>query len=231
MSADGRGDVPAKRVDVSPRRVVDGGVKRVRNGGSTHGGRHLTVYDNLKDAIVTGTLRPMERITEHEVAARFGLSRTPVREAFRRLQAEGLILVVPQRGSFVSQPNLEDILEIYQIRTPLECMAARIAAETIEEAQLAILEDLVRIERERADRRSAERSLRASAEFHAVLYECTRNKRLVAFLKEMQNQVHRVRVLWPSTVIPQGESSSPTPLPRWPQLPKNVPSMVNLRTL
>jgi DNA-binding GntR family transcriptional regulator len=199
VPAEGRGDVPAKRVDASPKRA-DASAKRARNG-STRGGRHVTVYDNLKDAILTGTLRPMERITEHEVAARFGLSRTPVREAFRRLQAEGLILVVPQRGSFVSQPNLEDILEIYQIRTPLECLAARIAAETIEETQLAVLEDLVRIERERADRRSAERSLRAAAEFHSVLYECTRNKRLVAFLKEMQNQVHRVRVLWPSTVI------------------------------
>jgi DNA-binding GntR family transcriptional regulator len=165
-----------------------------------HGGRHVTVYDHLKDAILKGTLRPMERITEHEVAARFGLSRTPVREAFRRLQAEGLILVVPQRGSFVSQPNLEDILEIYQIRTPLECMSARIAAESIDEAQLAVLEDLVRIERERGDERSTERSLRAAHEFHSVIHGCTRNKRLVRFLVEMQNQVHRVRALWPSTV-------------------------------
>ena len=53
---------------------------------------------NLKDAIVTGSLRPMERITENEVAARYGPRRTPVREAFRRLEAEGLIQVVPQRG-------------------------------------------------------------------------------------------------------------------------------------
>ena len=71
---------------------------------------------HLKDAIITGSLRPMERITENQVAASYGLSRTPVREAFRRLEAEGLIQVVPQRGSFVSQPSVADILEIYQIR-------------------------------------------------------------------------------------------------------------------
>lgn len=162
--------------------------------------RPENVYAHLKDAILTGSLRPMERITENKVAASYGLSRTPVREAFRRLETEGLIRVIPQRGSFVSQPSVEDILEIYQIRMPLECMSARIAAERIEEDQLAELEDLVSAERSRAEGRSAERSLRASARFHAALYACTRNKRLASFLMDMQNQVHRVRVLWPSTV-------------------------------
>jgi DNA-binding GntR family transcriptional regulator len=164
------------------------------------------VYHQLKDAILTGTLRPMERITENKVAASFGLSRTPVREAFRRLEVEGLIQVVPQRGSFVSRPSVEDILEIYQIRLPLECLSARIAAERIEEEQLAALERLVAAERAHGQARSAERSLKASAEFHAVLHACTRNKRLASFLSEMQNQVHRVRVLWPSTVARLGET-------------------------
>jgi DNA-binding GntR family transcriptional regulator len=162
--------------------------------------RQENVYVQLKDAILTGSLRPMERITENKVAASYGLSRTPVREAFRRLETEGLIQVIPQRGSFVSQPSVEDILEIYQIRMPLECMSARIAAERIEDDQLEELETLVRAERTRAEGRSAERSLRASARFHAVVYACARNKRLAAFLMDMQNQVHRVRVLWPSTV-------------------------------
>jgi len=142
----------------------------------------------------------MERITENKVAASYGLSRTPVREAFRRLEAEGLIQVIPQRGSFVSQPSVEDILEIYQIRMPLECMSARLAAERIEDEQLLVLEKLVTAERARVEGRNAERSLRASAEFHGVLYACTRNKRLASFLGDMQRQVHRVRVLWPSTV-------------------------------
>ncbi len=162
--------------------------------------RPQNIYVRLKDAIITGSLRPMERITENKVAASYGLSRTPVREAFRRLEAEGLIQVIPQRGSFVSQPSVEDILEIYQIRMPLECMSARVAAERIEDEQLLVLENLVRAEQARVEGRNAERSLRASAEFHGVLYACTRNKRLASFLRDMQRQVHRVRVLWPSTV-------------------------------
>lgn len=159
-----------------------------------------TVYTKLRNAILAGTLKPMERITENQVAARFGLSRTPVREAFRRLEAEGLILVVPQRGSFVSQPSVEDILEIYQMRAPLEGMAARIAAESITDAQLLHLEELLNAEAERRDRPSAERSLRLNREFHAIIFACTRNKRMAALLMDMQDQVHRVRVLWPSTM-------------------------------
>lgn len=158
------------------------------------------VYAQVRHAILTGALRPKERITENQIAERFGLSRTPVREAFRRLEAEGLIVVVPQRGAFVSQPSLEDILEIYQIRTPLECMATRIAADTITEDQLRRLEELVEAERDGRERRSSDRSLRLNREFHAIIFACTRNRRLNSVLTEMQHQVHRVRVLWPSTV-------------------------------
>jgi DNA-binding GntR family transcriptional regulator len=156
------------------------------------------VYVELRTAILQGTLPPLERITENQIAARFGLSRTPVREAFRRLEAEGLIQVVPQRGSFVSQPSLEGILEIYQIRTPLEAMATRVAAETIEAGPLKRLEEILALEQDR--RLSAERSLRLNREFHAVIVACARNRRLTSMLVGLQDEVHRVRVLWPSTV-------------------------------
>jgi DNA-binding GntR family transcriptional regulator len=145
-------------------------------------------------------MRPHERITETQVAERFGLSRTPVREAFRQLERDGLIVVVPQRGAFVSQPSLEDILEIYQIRTPLECMAARIAAEAITAEQVRRLEELMEADRGRHQGRSADVALRLNREFHAVIFACTRNRRLASFLLEMQDQVHRVRALRPSTV-------------------------------
>jgi DNA-binding GntR family transcriptional regulator len=169
-------------------------------GSSSPGTRPARVYDRLKDAIITGTLRPLERITENKVAADFGLSRTPVREALQRLEVEGLIQVVPKRGSFVSRPTVEDILEIYQIRTPLEAACTRVAAERLEEDQLALLDRLVRVERGRGPGRSPDRSLRAAAQFHTVIYGCSRNQRMATLLIDLQSQVHRVRVLWPSTV-------------------------------
>ena len=170
--------------------------------------RPAHVYDRLKDAIITGTLRPLERISENKVAADFGLSRTPVRQALQRLEAEGLIQVVPKRGSFVSRPTVEDILEIYQIRTPLEAVCARVAAERIEESQLTLLDRLVRVEQARGPGRAADRSLRAAAQFHAVIYGCSRNQRMATLLVDLQNQVHRVRVLWPSTVARLGDTWS-----------------------
>ena len=196
----------ASRSAVAASHAVARRARHATGAGAASEQHRSTVYTKLRNAILAGALKPMERITENQVAERFGLSRTPVREAFRRLEAEGLILVVPQRGSFVSQPSVEDILEIYQMRTPLEGMAARIAAELITDEQLRHLEDLLRAEEHRKDRPSAERSLRLNREFHAVIFACTRNKRLASFLMDMQDQVHRVRVLWPSTLARLGET-------------------------
>ncbi len=162
-------------------------------------GRRASAYQRIKEAILAGTLRPLERITEADVAARLGLSRTPVREAFGLLAAEGLITVIPQRGSFVSQLRIDDILEIYQIRTPLECMAARVAAETIDDTELDVLDRLVEVEAAGQGTRSARESLDANAEFHRIIIECVRNLRLQALIGQLQGQVHRARLLWPST--------------------------------
>jgi DNA-binding GntR family transcriptional regulator len=123
-----------------------------------------------------------------------------VREAFGLLAAEGLIVVVPKRGSFVSQLSVDDILEIYQIRMPLECMAARVAAQTLDEAGLATLQRLVKTEAGRTATRRPQDSLKASAQFHDVIIGCLHNKRLTTLLNQLQGQVHRARALWPSTV-------------------------------
>jgi DNA-binding GntR family transcriptional regulator len=169
-------------------------------GASADTGRRASAYEKIKEAILGGALRPLERISEAEVATRLRLSRTPVREAFGLLAAEGLIVVVPRRGSFVSQLRIDDILEIYQVRTPLECMAARIAAETLDEPMLAELGRLVEAEAARQGSRIARESLDANLEFHQIIVGCVRNRRLKALVGQLQGQVHRARMLWPSTL-------------------------------
>ena len=166
---------------------------------SSDTGRRTSAYLRIKEAILAGALRPLERITESDVASRLGLSRTPVREAFGLLAAEGLIDVIPQRGSFVSQLRIDDILEIYQIRTPLECMAARVAAEIIDDATLDVLDRMVEVEAAGQGTRATKASLAANAEFHRLIIECVRNRRLRALVGQLQGQVHRARLLWPST--------------------------------
>ena len=160
-----------------------------------------SAYDHIKGAILSGALRPLEGLTEEQIAGRLGLSRTPVREAFTLLAAEGLIETVPKRGSFVSELNVDDILEIYQIRLPLERMTVRIAAEALSDAELEELERLVETEMShQGDAAHAAESLAASAGFHDIINGAAQNKRLETLLKQLQGQVHRARVLWPSTV-------------------------------
>jgi DNA-binding GntR family transcriptional regulator len=167
----------------------------------TGGGGHRSfAYDQIKEAILSGALRPLERITEEQLAGRLGLSRTPVREAFGLLAAEGLITVVAKRGSFVAPLGVDDILEIYQLRSPLECMTARIAAKNISETQLAQLERLVEVELSEEATRSVQKSLARSMEFRDIVNSCANNNRLKALLRELQSQTHRARALWPSTL-------------------------------
>ena len=173
-------------------------VGRARRSGPGDVGYRESAYQQIKDAILSGTLQPAERITESEVAARLGLSRTPVREAFGLLAAEKLIVIIPQRGSFVSQPTVQDLLEVYQIRVPLECMAVRIAARTISDEELTTLQHLIDGERPQEGVPLA-RTLASSSRFHEAIVACTRNARLVTLLKQLQGQVHRVRVFWSST--------------------------------
>lgn len=165
------------------------------------GGDHRTfAYDQIKEAILSGALHPLERITEDQLAGRLGLSRTPVREAFGLLAAEGLITVVAKRGSFVAALGVDDLLEIYQMRSPLECMTARIAAKNITETQLAQLERLVEVELSEEATRSVQKSLAHSMEFRDIVNSCANNNRLKALLRELQRQTHRARALWPSTL-------------------------------
>jgi len=167
---------------------------------SPAGGHRSYAYHQIKEAILSGTLRPLERITEDQLAGRLGLSRTPVREAFGLLAAEGLITVVAKRGSFVAPLGVDDLLEIYQMRSPLECMTARIAAKNITESQLAELGRLVETELSQEATRSVQKSLARSMEFRDIVNSCANNTRLKALLKELQSQTHRARALWPSTL-------------------------------
>ena len=81
------------------------------------------VFESLKDAILTQTLPPGKRLLENELAESLGVSRTPVREAIRRLEQEGLVAMIPRKGAYVSGISLKDIREVYEIRAALEMLA------------------------------------------------------------------------------------------------------------
>ena len=91
----------------------------------------LEAYTSLESAILTGELKPCERLVEQELAARLGMSRTPIREALRRLEERGLVRILPHRGAVVAEISPVDIENIYTVRCHVESLAARLAAERL----------------------------------------------------------------------------------------------------
>jgi DNA-binding GntR family transcriptional regulator len=145
--------------------------------------------DGLRRAIVAGELRPGQRVAQEEVAQRLGVSIAPVREALRVLEQEGQVTYFPRRGYFVTELQLSDLTEIYELRDVLEERAARRALPTLDEDALARI-DL------------AARDGVAAAEAGDVAAELEANRRFHFSILESPDQVHAMRVirlLWDST--------------------------------
>jgi DNA-binding GntR family transcriptional regulator len=157
--------------------------------------RHSQAHLELRRRILEGELQPQAPLSEYQLAAQLGLSRTPVREALKRLEHEGLVRFVHNRGAFVAGLSVRDIVEIYQVREPLEALAARIAAEEMPSASVEGLErELDSAEKLAAQGRTKE-ACESDVHLHKEIIRCTNNTRLVTFLATLDDQVHRVRVL------------------------------------
>ena len=107
--------------------------------------RHLTLRERIvefiKDAVISGSLKPGERVPESEIAERFGISRTPIREAFRQLESDGFLLMTPRKGAVVSPITDKDVREFYAIKSLLEGFAAGEACEKLTEKEIKQFQD------------------------------------------------------------------------------------------
>jgi DNA-binding GntR family transcriptional regulator len=108
---------------------------------ATHQGNSQAAYDQIRLAIVEGRYPPGQRLVEQRIGEEFALSRTPVREALRRLEAEGLVQSIPNRGAVVRSVSLEDVSDLYGLRARLEAYGAELAAERIEPEQVDKIND------------------------------------------------------------------------------------------
>jgi DNA-binding GntR family transcriptional regulator len=142
--------------------------------------RGEVAYSRLKAAVRAGVLKPGQRIRENEMATQLDMSRTPVREALRRLEADGLLTFAPYRGMMISELDHQAVMELYQMREVLEGTAAGLAARHASEAEIGILEDLVA-----ADKGSAADPKEASThnrQFHGAVYRSAHNRYLLKTL-------------------------------------------------
>ena len=154
------------------------------------------VFETLRDAIITQVLKPGERLMEIQLADEMGVSRTPVREAIRKLELEGLVVMVPRKGAYVAGVSMKDIHEVYEVRSALEMLAATLAAERITEEELDALERQVLRESEEEDKQDGsdlDNIIYIDSSFHDIIYQAAHNQRLVQFVNILQEQLQRFR--------------------------------------
>jgi len=153
-------------------------------------------YRTLRAMVLELELPPGAPLAETEMSERLGVSRTPVREALGRLAREGLVRQHPGRGAFVSEISIPDLVELYQMREALETHAARLAAETIDDAGRAVLSELLEAfeqEREGLERGETDSYYELTARMDEAIVGLAGNRRLASALSEIWAQISRAR--------------------------------------
>jgi DNA-binding GntR family transcriptional regulator len=152
------------------------------------------VFNTLREAILRGDIKPGERLMELQLASKLGVSRTPIREAIRMLEQEGLAVTVPRKGAEVAKMTLKDMEDVLEIREALDELAVRIACENISEEQLERLGDIKEQFENNTIVGDVKEIAAADVSFHDVIYEATDNPKLVTLLNNLREQVYRYRV-------------------------------------
>ena len=155
------------------------------------------VHDHLRDEIISGSLTPGTELHEVALAASFGVSRGPIREALGRLATEGLVTIRPRRGAVVRALSSDEFIEAYQVREALEMMAVRLAVPKLTEEDLDAMERLVEEMAELADAGDVKGFFDANAAFHQLFFAASGNGMLATLYRQLRGQIdrHRLRSL------------------------------------
>jgi len=149
------------------------------------------VYHAIKDAILKGAYKPQQRFKETDLAKTLGVSRTPIREAMRKLEIDGLVEYVPHKGTVVSGFDLSEILDIYEVRTVLETLIAKRAAENITDELIEKLKlNIKKFETEENN----DTILALLDEFNELIYEASKCSKLVNLMRHTRGYFKRVRI-------------------------------------
>ena len=156
-------------------------------------------YDEIRRRILDGEFIPSSPISEYQLAAELKFSRTPVREALKRLGEEGLVWSIPNKGTFIAELSAHDIMEIYQVREGLEGMAALIAAEQMSEKDIQLLEKEIALLNELKFTGRVDEIFQCDISLHKLIIASTQNIRLGKILATLDDQMHRVRLIFSQT--------------------------------
>lgn len=152
------------------------------------------VFNTLRQAILRGELKPGERLMEIALSHRLGVSRTPVREAIRMLEQEGLVIMIPRKGAQVAEISQQDLIDVLEVRIGLEEIAVRFACQRMTEEELEELGQAVKEFEKAMQEDDLGELASADVKVHEVIYRGTHNQRLVQIISNIREQIYRYRV-------------------------------------
>jgi len=156
------------------------------------------VFENLRTAILEGNLKAGKRLMEVQLAEQLGVSRTPIREAIRKLELEGLVVMLPRKGAYVANMSFKDLIDVLEIRASLEGLAASLASERLRDEDIVELERVAKEFEKSVREADIDTVLKKDVEFHEKIFLMANNKKLYHLITSLWEQVHRFRVTYVS---------------------------------
>ncbi|MBP5599505.1 MAG: GntR family transcriptional regulator [Lachnospiraceae bacterium] len=151
------------------------------------------VFQTLRKAILTGELMPGERLMEIHLAEKLGVSRTPIREAIRKLELEGLVMNIPRRGAQVAEISERGLRDVLEVRRALDTFCAELACERISDEEKEALKKACKDFEDAVETKDVTVIAKADVAFHDIIVGATGNERLVALLNNLAEQMYRYR--------------------------------------
>ena len=152
------------------------------------------VFQTLRQAILKGELQPGERLMEIKLSQMLGVSRTPIREAIRKLELEGLVVMVPRKGAAVANITEKDTKDVLEVRRTLEMFAVEVVCERITKEELEQLKVAAKEFENAKGSMDLIRIAESDMKFHEIIYMATRNERLMQMLNNLRENMYRYRI-------------------------------------
>lgn len=151
------------------------------------------VFNTLRQAILTGELKPGERLMEIHLADKLGVSRTPIREAIRKLELEGLVTMIPRKGAEVAQITEKSMNDVLEVRRAMDVLCVELACERISEEALGALKAACENFEQMVKTKDVKKIAKADVELHDIILQATENRRLIQLVNNLSEQMYRYR--------------------------------------
>ena len=152
------------------------------------------VFNTLRQAILKGELKPGERLMEIHLANKLGVSRTPIREAIRKLELEGLVVMIPRRGAEVAQITWKNLKDVLEVRRALDVLAVELACDRMRQEELTELGKACTEFKEATRTQDWRKIAAADVRLHDIIVRSTRNDRLIQLVNNLAEQMYRYRM-------------------------------------